>query len=244
VEHQRHGRIPAALLAVAKAQAALASGSADEPALQRVSQRRRDLEIVLELEDVRLEVYADSNNSASYDPTPLDAAYARVFKKHGIEVEGLDAEVAGERIRARTVAIELAAALDNWAMSRWVKWNRGKRRAEPGPWQHLLAIAGAADPNPLRNRVRQLLAKMDQKALAELVASTPPADLPAQSILMLAEVLFSPDPHGPAVDLLRRAQRLHPDNFWINHHLAMALQDAQPSEWDEAVRFCTAALAS
>jgi serine/threonine protein kinase/tetratricopeptide (TPR) repeat protein len=245
VEHQRHGRIPAALVAVMKAQTALASGDADEVVVQRVLKRRRDLEIVLELEDVRLDIYAVSNKPlGNFDSSRLAVPYARVFKKHGIEVDGLDAAVAGKRIGAGTVAVELAAALDSWAMARWLKWERGQRRGDRGAWQRLLAIASAADPNPLRNRVRQAFRKSDLKTVAKLVATAPLSDLPPPTILLLSEVVSTDDPHGPALSLLRRAQRLYPDNFWINHHLATSLGLTKPPQWDEAARFYSAALAA
>jgi eukaryotic-like serine/threonine-protein kinase len=243
-EHQRHGQIPKALQAVKNAQGALASGTADELLGQRVQERARDLQMVAELDDARLETYAASNTSFEIiDLTRLDEVYARMFEKYGLKVEGLDPEEAGERIQQRTVAVELAAALDHWAMSRWLKWDRGQRKADPGPWKRLLAVARAADRNPLRNRVREALVKMDQKALAELLASLSPADLPVPTILQLAEVHASAGPPGPALALLRRAQRLHPDNFWINHHLALSLRMAEPTQWDEVIRYYSAALA-
>jgi eukaryotic-like serine/threonine-protein kinase len=243
-EHQRHGQIPKALQAVKNAQGALASGTADELLGQRVQERARDLQMVAELDDARLETYAASNTSFErIDLARLDEVYARMFEKYGLKVEGLDPEEAGKRIQQRTVAVELAAALDNWAMSRWLKWDRGQRKADPGPWKNLLAVARAADRNPLRNRVREALGKMDQKALAELLASLSPADLPVPTILQLAEVHAGADRPGPALALLRRAQRLHPDNFWINHHLARSLRMAEPTQWDEVIRYYSAALA-
>ena len=48
-------------------------------------------------------------------------------------------------------------------------------------------------------------------------------------------------PPLPAAEHPRRAQRAHPEDFWINHDLARSLMGAgQP---DEAVRFYSAAVA-
>ena len=44
-------------------------------------------------------------------------------------------------------------------------------------------------------------------------------------------------------DLLRRAQRQYPADFWLNHNLGITLVNLTPPEPDEAVRFLTAAVA-
>src|SRR5438093_1163344 len=41
----------------------------------------------------------------------------------------------------------------------------------------------------------------------------------------------------------RKARQRYPGHFWANHDLALALQDAQPPRWDEAIRYYTAAVA-
>src|SRR5262249_42898528 len=49
--------------------------------------------------------------------------------------------------------------------------------------------------------------------------------------------------HASAEKLLRRAQQLYPDDFWINHDLGATLASMEPPRYVEAIRFFTAALA-
>jgi Flp pilus assembly protein TadD len=44
------------------------------------------------------------------------------------------------------------------------------------------------------------------------------------------------------VALLQQAQRLHPDNFWINHDLA-SFHEIKPPKHEAAIRYYTAAVA-
>src|SRR5262249_35214439 len=61
---------------------------------------------------------------------------------------------------------------------------------------------------------------------------------PPPTLVLLAEALSGAQAKDRAVAVLRRAQQLHPDDFWINHQLAHRSPRA-----DESVRFYTAALA-
>jgi tetratricopeptide (TPR) repeat protein len=42
---------------------------------------------------------------------------------------------------------------------------------------------------------------------------------------------------------MRRAQQVFPGDFWINHNLGMSLSDGLPSQYEEAVRFLSVAVA-
>src|SRR5262249_39001905 len=66
---------------------------------------------------------------------------------------------------------------------------------------------------------------------------------PAESLFLLHRSLRQRGTHDGAVALLRRAQEAFPGDFWINLDLGMALQDCQPPQYDEALRFLTAAAA-
>lgn len=244
VEHQKHGRIPKAIEATNQALAALASGTPDEELRKRVKDRRRDLQMIADIEDARLAIYAASTELAEpVDLTRMDAIYQRLFEKFELKVEGMEPEKAAEAIKARSVSVELAAALGDWAMARRIIWNKGGQRDTPDSWKHLLAVARAADPDPTRNRIRDTLAELEEKALNDLLTKLAPEDLPVPTILLLVEVVGITDAKSPALDLFRAAQRLHPDNFWINHHLAIALFNAEPPQWEDVVRFYSVALA-
>jgi tetratricopeptide (TPR) repeat protein len=83
-----------------------------------------------------------------------------------------------------------------------------------------------------------------EQALAifqELAESTPEEVLHRESISRLAYALGHLGERQTEAALLRRAQRAHPEDFWINHDLARSLMGSGQAE--EAVRFYSAALA-
>jgi tetratricopeptide (TPR) repeat protein len=79
-----------------------------------------------------------------------------------------------------------------------------------------------------------------QAALEALAKSARITELPARALTRLAQQLSPPQ----AVELLRRAQRHYPADFWVNHNLGrVLLEEVTPPEREEAVRFLTAAVA-
>jgi superkiller protein 3 len=91
----------------------------------------------------------------------------------------------------------------------------------------------------VRSACRETDAFKRQAALEALAKSAKIAELPARALARLAGGL---DPLQ-AVELLRRAQRKYPADFWVNHHLGLVLLAVTPPEREEAVRFLTAAVA-
>ena len=80
---------------------------------------KRDRALLDRLVDIRSAEADDPDGSIS------DNDYAEAFRAAGIDLAGLTAAEAGARIRARppSIALALAAALDDWAVIR-----RGKRK--------------------------------------------------------------------------------------------------------------------
>jgi tetratricopeptide (TPR) repeat protein len=165
-----------------------------------------------------------------------DAAYSASFQEIGLEVGSLRVEEAASIVRERSVGIALASALDNWALVRQELENVSGSR-------HLLAIARAADDDPWRNRLRDIALHLeeDEDALTNLAASAPIEELPPATVVRLGELLDAEDMTETAVTLLRRAQRAHPDDFWINSRLGQFSYKLK--RWDEVVRFASAAIA-
>lgn len=171
-----------------------------------------------------------------------DREYATAFREYGIDVNHLSSNDAGARIAVSPIAAEMVDALDQWAFVRRLANPRDAAQA-----RHLSAVATAADPDPWRSRLREALdreatdreqARVD---FLELAGSTPEEDLHRESISRLAYALGHLGEREEEASLLRRAQRAHPEDFWINHDLARSLmRGGQP---DEAARFYSAALA-
>src|SRR5262249_23163896 len=110
---QEQEKWPEALSAAKRAEGLLAGGGSDE-LRERVHQLRKDVELVLRLEDIRL--LSSEWKDEKDDFETADQAYAQAFADYGIDVAGLPADEAAARIRARDgVAVALAAALDDWA---------------------------------------------------------------------------------------------------------------------------------
>ena len=159
-----------------------------------------------------------------------------------LDADALPPEEAAAIIRAKSVPLELAMAIDVWARMR-----RGLKDMGHG-WRRLNAIARAADPDEWRNQFRQVWESGDEKEikvpLEKLVASAKVDDLLPETIVLLAEALALADQNDQAIALLRTAQRRHSGNFWINQALASWLANSSPPLYDEAIRYYFASFAS
>jgi tetratricopeptide (TPR) repeat protein len=189
---------------------------------------------------------------AIYDPDhDLDDEYSWLFGAYGIDLAVLPVQEAAERIRPRRIGAELGRALDLWARQRRRACKGGrpdwKQLLEGRPdWKQLLELAKAADSDPWRNRLRNALEGGERKALEALATSADIGQLPPSSLHLLgctlADVMEAPE---EGVALLREAQRQYPGDRWINTALGRLCSRAlKPPQYDDAVRFYTAALAA
>jgi serine/threonine protein kinase/Tfp pilus assembly protein PilF len=223
---QEQGKWPEALSAAKRAEGLLAGSGSDE-LRERVHQFRKDLDMVLRLDDIRL------LSSDKFDFERSDQAYAQAFADYGIDVERLPADEAGARIRGRPgVATALTAALDDWAYCRSSTGKTGSLA--------LTAVAQSADPDAWRRQVREAHKQKDDKALAALAASPELLRQPPITLLFLASAIGLKGD----IELLRQAQRQYPGDFWINVQLAIALRRLVPPYRNESVSFMRAALAA
>jgi tetratricopeptide (TPR) repeat protein len=249
---QEREKWPEARAALKRARAVLDSGGGTAEQRQRVVALSQDLDMVERLETIRLKRTRPQGGSLRFedsgtylfremDYSTTDQAYAAAFRDFGLfDVDHLDPAEAAARIRARSVSVELAAALDDWS---WVRRRRLKLPADC--WRPLVETASLADPDPWRNRVREALAKDDWKALSRLALSANVQDLPPRSVHLLGVNLTegprpTEDPgksFREAIHLLRRAHWYHPDDFWINYELGVRW------DWSGSVPFADAALA-
>jgi serine/threonine protein kinase/Flp pilus assembly protein TadD len=233
---QRERRRPEALAAARRAAWMTETGNARAAFRQRVQARRADLELVAELEEARLQMTA-VKEEGNFDFELGDRLFAQAFQRAGLDVEVLPVEEAAERVRQSSVAVELAAALDHWVLTR-----QHIKGQSPSSWQHLLRVARGADPDAWRDPMRQALERADKQALFDLAGSEEVGRQPSLTLDSLADALLRMEAAEPAQALLQQAWQEHADDFWVNHHLAKAFMNAQPPRWDEAIRFCTAAV--
>jgi tetratricopeptide (TPR) repeat protein len=237
---QRQAKWPEALEAAKRAEGLLPGGGSDE-LRQHVRELRKDLEMVLRLEEIR---FPDVVGGAEgrFDEVAADAKYAKAFQEYGIDVGSLEPAEAGARVRARTIRCELAVALDHWVKIR-TTMPGGGRKANDLLRKRLLEVARAADPDGWRNRLRDALEHGRTEALTELAASAKVSDLPPQSLSLLGWALDFAGACEQAAAVLRRAQQKYPDDFWINFQLAWSLDHGPRAPSDEVIRFYTVARA-
>jgi serine/threonine-protein kinase len=233
LELQEREKWPEALSAVRRAKDVLAGIWADEALRQEVEKLHRDVEMVLRLQEARL--CGAVGKHGHFDADAIIAAYEEAFAWYGLRVESLDPQQAGQFIRSRSIGLQLAAALDDWAS--WRK--RGSKDRS-----QLLAIARLADPDPWRGRFRDALERQDPRAVKELVASARAEDLPPATVVLLARGAAGTAVAERAVKVLQQAQQRHPDDFWLNHELGWwCLNHLQPPRLEEAIRYYTVAVA-
>jgi serine/threonine-protein kinase len=233
-----------AIEAARRAEALAARGEASEELRNRVRtvvagiERERAVAEAAEKDRRMVERLAGVHNDLGVhqDWQKADAEYAAAFRGYGVDLDELDPEEAGVTLAASPVAPELANALDQWAFLRRGPWLRNSAGAK-----RLVAVAKAADPDPWRNRLRDTLSqpkadpnrKLD--TLERLAATADPDRLPEASVTRLAFDLAWLGRREKAIALLRRTQRAHPDDFWVNTDLGRELMHSGQPE--EAVRF-------
>jgi tetratricopeptide (TPR) repeat protein/serine/threonine protein kinase len=240
---QEQGKWAEALAAAHHAEALVNAGPAGEELRDRVRRRRADLEMVAQVEEIRMlssptNDPRDAARDLTYDVALRDRQFETAFREYGIDVTALAPADAGARIRATSVPLALAAALDDWALV-----CRATRTNGDTTWRRLLAAARAADPDEWRNKVRDALESgpVNQQALKSLAASERAVDQPPSTLVRIAAALRSSGAVPEALALLRVAQQRYPGDFWINKKLAEICGDHRCGQWEDEARFATAA---
>lgn len=239
-QFQVDGKWPEALAQVKRAEGLLDAAEAGSEVRRRAQRARGDLEMVARLAEIRIGSDAQkvvqgpdgTKHSSGLDHARVQQEYAAAFRVYGIDVLSVAPAEAADQIRARSVRVELAAALDHWAQRHFAE--RGR----------LLEVARLADPDEVRQRVRTTLkdSRPDRRLLEELAASDQVARSPATANL-LASALNRHVGADRAVAVLKRAHGYHPSDFWVNYHLGYYLELISPPQTDAALRYYTAALA-
>jgi serine/threonine-protein kinase len=212
-----------------RVQSVLASINHEREQAEAAEKDRRTVERLARIHD-DLGVHMDWHTA--------DDQYAAAFRNYGVDLDGLEPIEAGTRLAASPVAIELANALDQWA---FLRIPHHRRRPSSNAARRLVTVAKAADPDPWRNRVRDALYPADtdrdqpRDALLKLAAAADPENLPEASVTRLAFALSRPELGATemAIALLRRAQRVHPNDFWLNIDLARLLM--RTGELEDAI---------
>src|SRR5262249_44827701 len=144
-----------------------------------------------------------------FDVEQMHRAYAEAFREFGVDFESLDSVAAAERIRARSVSLELAGNFDDWASS--FKNNNICHR--------LFSLAHACDPDDWRNALRDALEREDVKSLTDLASSDRVDEMPPRTLTLFGRPFEGKGAPKSIIALLRKSHQRFPGDFWICYYL-------------------------
>jgi serine/threonine-protein kinase len=192
---------------------------------QRVAQARADVTLARQLDDIRQK--RATIVDVKFDDQAADQDYIAAFRSAGLWDD--DDDAVASRIRQSAIQSFLVAALDDWANVH-VDWSRRT-------W--VLRIASRAGSDDWGARFRDLQVWGDRAALQQLVNEARMSELSPQLLTTVGLLMNSLK--LDAVAWWTTAQGLHPNDFWLNYHLGLALRNSgKPAE---AVGYYRAALA-
>ncbi len=226
-------KLPEALQAARSALDLVADGRGGPAAANRAREWLKDLEMAARLEEMRC-------HDDDVEKTTITAA----FRDYGIDLKALTPADAAARIAARPIRVDLAITLDMEAKFVIENYNYDpeEHKIIPGLGQRWRQIARLADPDPLRNRIRDAHAApwfRFNDMLREVEAAIDPATTPLATVLLIDQRWRRME--GGRIALYTAVQRHHPSDFEINFHLGTSLW--QVGHWDGAIRYLMAAVA-
>lgn len=124
----------------------------------------------------------------------------------------------------------------------WMGETQSSSPKAAAQWQ--FDVLAFIDPSRERRHLRQAVLRNDAAELRLIAEQGIDQRYLPFSRVQLAGALAVAGHHPHALDVLRRAQQAHPENFWINHHLAVTLATRGDEESkEEALRFMSIATA-
>jgi serine/threonine-protein kinase len=195
----------------------------------RMAQARRDLDLVIQLDAIRLERV--TRGDLAFYKAKANREYFKAFETAGLGTIRDPPSRVASIINASAVRGALVDAVCDWAVCAGDKEQRS--------W--LLDVARHVESNSQEWRTRALdpAAWYNVRALAELARTAPVAGESVSLLLSLGERLRGMG--GDAAMFLRQVQAAHPGDFWANLTLGNTLVYGAPHE---AAGYYRAVLAS
>ena len=209
LEHASDWRAARNMLERAKTR--LGSASGRDRLARRVSEVEDELDLVDRLAALRFE--RESSKGADFVPAEWWSKYRRVLSDAGFLADGDSPEAFAARIARSPIRTALVEALDDMAPC-----------ASRADLEWVFSATRLADPDPWRDKARDLTIWTDLPLLAALARDAPVEDQPVQVMLHVAGELSYSNP-SEAEALYRRVQAAHPSDFWANMALADTLND-------------------
>jgi serine/threonine-protein kinase len=172
---------------------------------------QQDFRVAKQLDTIRLEAFILNPAIAA----PAGPKYERVFRKQlHLEVGHGPVARLAKQVRQSALRYVLVAALDYWAV---VAGGRQLR-------QRLLELARRADPEPWRDRVRNLPTWQQRAKLRRLAREVRAGQQPPPILRLLARQLVVQGAAQEAATLLQRGLVHYPGDFWLHFYLGKLVQ--------------------
>jgi tetratricopeptide (TPR) repeat protein len=226
-------RLPEAAEAVKRAEELLDRGGRREDLRRLVVQVQDGVRLAMRLVEIRLSKAAVQG--AAFNDAAAIPLYQDAFAQYNLDLTSLAPDEAARRIEDSPIKGHLLAALNDWLLATWAADLPGEER--------LLAVLERTDADGWRHRLRRAAKKRDRKALVDLARGPNVSGQMPAGLVLLRHALEQVGERLLALEVLRTAQQRHPDDFWINHTLALLLIKPRPGQPAEALRYFQAALA-
>jgi tetratricopeptide (TPR) repeat protein/tRNA A-37 threonylcarbamoyl transferase component Bud32 len=208
-----------ARLALEKATGVIGSASSAQAQLAELKDAIEKGLALAEADD-RLVARLDRIRS-SLEGKQADLAYEEAFAAAGLDLSAPETMI--DRLRGRPLVLQaVVEALDAWSVV------SGEEAGEAGA-KRVLKAAQTLDPDdPWRQQLRDALERREPDGFRRLADQKDV--LKAQgpvSLWLLGHSLEKLNDHVRALDVLRLGQRNHPDDYWLNLELGLALLSGQ-----------------
>jgi tetratricopeptide (TPR) repeat protein/serine/threonine protein kinase len=225
---------PALVSAAQRVELELHSGVLGPKIRRRAEQLRRDMRMLADLDEIRLR-QANSKEGAMCDSVGTERRYAAAFLAYGLDVAALEPSQAAARVQDSAIREALVAGLDAWMQ---VKPVSDRDRT----W--LQAVADGADNSTWRRAFREAALARDTQKLKALAGQVDVRTQSPSVLSWLGAVLVAAGLPNECGTLLRQAQQLYPEDFWINYNLGhLLIFGPPPHRHDEALGYFRAAVA-
>jgi serine/threonine-protein kinase len=214
---QESARWAEARAALKRAEARLEGGGPDD-LRQRLGQARRDLELLIHLDTIRLKRV--TRGELPFYKARANQDYAEAFEQAGLGTIHDPPSRVAAAIDASAVRRALVAAVYDWVVCAADKQQRG--------WLLEVARQTESSADGWRQRVLDPAAWEDLPALTELARTAPVESESVSLLLAFGEQLRAA--HGDAAPFLQRVQKEHPADFWANLIVGNALLQWAPQE--------------
>jgi serine/threonine protein kinase/Flp pilus assembly protein TadD len=179
-----------------------------------VRQTRKDLEIVRELDRLRLaktELFRGRPN-LTFANGP-EGAFAKAFRKYGLDILSGDPVHLGRQIARSDIAADLIAGLDNWRQDDFEPRSR---------WEQLRRIAIEAVDNPDRKRLRSAMRwNANPDDILRELSRVKIRELSPAIVCLIAWELQRKNRIVEAVSLFKESLISHPDDFYLHYYQAL-----------------------